>query len=270
MIRRNSRWWSLPTFACHNADGAGGGDGSGGAGGTGGGSGNQPVVSPPPKTFLQADVDRILAEDRRKHQLKQATLATELEQLRSKASLTEEEKTALSTRIEELQNQSLTKEQQLTRDLEKSQGDLKTTQESLGKERDTWKDRYAGLLVEQHITHAAVTHKAYNNEQVLDLLRPKSKVAPVMGADGKSTDKFQVVIKFDDVDVKTKEPVTLELSPADAIKRMTELPERYGNLFQSGVQPGVGKTRAGGTTGEPDVSKMTPSEYREYRKTRGK
>lgn len=265
MFRRNSRWWTLAVYN----DGAG----NGGDGGNGGGSGNPPPAPPAPpanKTFTQADLDRFLAEDRRKHQAKQQTLAQELEQLRNSARLTEEEKTALTTRIEELQNHNLTVEQKLTRDLEKSQNDLKVTQDSLGKERDAWQQRYADLLVDQTINRAATEHKAYRNEQILGQLKPKSKVVPILGDDGKPSDKFQVVIKFDDVDVKTKQPVTLELSPADAVKRMTELPELFGNLFQSGVVQGVGKTRAGGTAGEPDISKMTPAEYREYRKTRGK
>jgi hypothetical protein len=273
MIRRNSRWWSLPTFARHNDGAAGGaGAGAGGAGGGDGGGGGNPPANLPvvDKKFSQADVDRFMAEERRKLQAKHQTLAQELEQFKSKASLTEEEKTALTARIEELQNQSLTKEQQLTRDLEKAQNEAKTIRESLVGERDTWQQRYATLLVEQNINKAAVDHKAYRAEQVLDLLKPKAKVAPVLGDDGKPTDKFQVLIKFEDLDPKTKQPVTLELTPADTVKRMTELPELFGNLFQSGVVQGVGKTRQGGTAGEPDVSKMSPAEFREWRKTRGK
>lgn len=272
MIRRNTRWWTLPTFARHNDGAGGGGGGAGGAGGgDGGGGGNPPAVPPVvDKKFTQADVDRFMAEERRKLQAKHQTLAQELEQIRSKASLTEEEKTALTARIEELQNQSLTKEQQLTRDLEKAQNESKTIRESLLGEKEAWQNRYASLLVEQHISKAATDHKAYRNEQVLDLLKPRAKVTPVLGEDGKPTDRFQVVIKFDDVDAKTKQPVTLELSPADTVKRMTELPELFGNLFQSGVQPGVGKTRSGGTAGEPDIRNMSAEEYREYRKTRRK
>lgn len=269
MIRRNTRWGLLGFNKTYYEGAQGGGEGGGsGGGGEGGGGGNPPPPAAPPKTFTQEQVNQFLAEERRKLQTKQQTLAQELEQIRTSARLTEEEKSALSARIEELTNQSLTKEQQLTRDLEKANGQVKTVQETLGKERDVWQGRYATLLIENQITAAATNGKAYNNEQVLDLLKPKAKVAPVLGEDGKPTDRFQVVIKFDDMDAKTKQPVTLDLSPVDVVKRMTELPERYGNLFQSGVQPGVGKTRAG-STGEPDISKMTAEDFRAHRKTRG-
>jgi len=259
MIRRNTRWLAEFNKTRYNE---GEGEGSGG--------GNPPPTPPPSKNFTQADVDRFLAEDRRKHQAKQQALAQQLEQFQSTARLTEEEKQGLAAQIEELRNQSLTKEQQLTRDLEKHKETLKTTSETLAKERDTWQGRYGELLVSNQINAAATVNEAFRNDQVLDLLKPRAKVVQKKDEDGKPTDEFQVVIKFDDVDAKSGAPVVLELSPADTVKRMKELPDRFGNLFKSGVTPGVGKTKGSGPTGEPDISKMTAEQYREYRKTRSK
>jgi hypothetical protein len=231
------------------------------------GSGEPPVT--PPKTFTQDQVNQIVADERRKLQAKNAPIITELEQLRSSTRLSEEEKQALTTRIDALQSESLTKEQQLTREVETYKKKVSDTEQSLTKERDAWQGRYADLLISNQILTAANKGEAYKDEQILDQLKPRTKVAPVVGEDGKATDQFHVVVKFDDVDAKTGAPVTLELSPTDVIKRMKELPDRFGNLFKSGVQAGVGRNKGSGPIGEPDVSKMSPKEFREHRKTRG-
>ena len=68
MIRRNTRWLAEFNKTRYNE---GEGEGSGG--------GNPPPTPPPSKNFTQADVDRFLAEDRRKHQAKQQALAQQLE-----------------------------------------------------------------------------------------------------------------------------------------------------------------------------------------------
>jgi hypothetical protein len=237
-----------------------------------GGSGNPPPTPPPPtppKMFTQEQVNAYLAEERRKVQAKNAPVIQELEQLRSSARLTEEEKANLTARIETLQSENLTKEQQLTREIETHKKKATETEKALTQRAEQWQGRYADLLVDNAISKAANTNDVFKESQMVDFLKPKAKVIQVVGDDGKPKDEFQVVIKFNDVDAKTGSPVSLELSPSDTVKRMKELPEEYGNLFKSGVQAGVGRTKAGGATGEPDVSKMGAKEYREYRKTRG-
>jgi chromosome condensin MukBEF ATPase and DNA-binding subunit MukB len=261
MIRRNSRMWSIPGFNKTRYEDGGAPEAEG--------SGNPPPKEPPTKTFTQDDVNKFVAEERRKLQAKNAPLIQELEQLRSSTRLSEEEKQALTARIDSLKSESLSKEQQLTREVETYKKKVAETETTLTKKAEEWQGRYAELLVTNEIAKAASTNDVYKDEQVLDLLKPRAKVAPVIGDDGKPTERFQVVIRFDDVDAKTGNPVVLELSPIDTVKRMKELPERFGNLFKSGVQAGVGKTKGSGPAGEPDVTRMTPTQYREYRKTRG-
>lgn len=232
-----------------------------------GGGGN-----PPKTTFTQADVDRFVANTRREETAKREKLAGELEQLRSNNKLTQEERDSLTAQIDALRNESLTKEQKLTRDHESLSKKYKTDTETLSGERDSWKNNYASLLINNELTTAAVSNNAFSPDQIISQLSRDAKVVPVLDEEGKETGKFQVLVKFQDVDVKTKKPVTLELSPADVVKRMVELPERFGNLFKSGVQPGLGTQKAGSKPeGTPDIKKMTPEEYREWRKTqRGK
>lgn len=268
MIRRNSRMWTIPGFNKTRYEGEGGGEGGGA--GSGSGSGNPPPTPPtPPKTFTQDQVNNFLAEERRKLQAKNAPIITELETLRSSARLTEEEKANLSARIESLQSESLSKEQQLTREVETYKKKITETEKTLTQKAEQWQSRYADLLVDNAISKAANTNDVFKESQMVDFLKPKAKVVQVVGDDGKPSDLFQVVIKFNDVDAKTGNPVALELSPSDTVKRMKELPEEYGNLFKSGVQAGVGKTKGSGPVGEADVSTMTAAQYREHRKSRG-
>src|SRR5438034_11110606 len=76
------------------------GEGEGGTGGT-----------PPPKTFTQDEVNSFLAEDRRKHKVQTEKLINDLEGLKTSRGLSEKEKNELQTRIEELNQQVMTKEQ---------------------------------------------------------------------------------------------------------------------------------------------------------------
>jgi hypothetical protein len=71
-----------------------------------------------------------------------------------------------------------------------------------------------------------------------------------------------------DVDPKTGEPVQMVRTPEEAVKRMKELPDTFGNLFKSGVVSGIGAGMATGGTpggGRVDVRKLTPQQYRELR-----
>lgn len=229
-----------------------------------------PVIKPPgDKAFNQADVDRFVAEERRRQQQKNQETIKQLEKLQTDARLTQDERDNFATQLDELKNVALTKEQQLTRDLEKHKVKLDETTKSLSGERDVWQNRFGELLVAQKIIKAASDNDAVSTEQMFDLLKVKSKIVELKDEDGKGSGNYTVLVKFEDTDPKTKAPVTLELDPDAAVKRMRELPDRFGNLFKSNLTGGVGKTKSGAKPGEVDLSKMSPEEYREWRKTRG-
>jgi FtsZ-binding cell division protein ZapB len=241
-----------------------------GAAGAGDAGGTPPATPPAGKTFTQADVDRFIGEERRKLDGKAKGLLSQLETLQQSSQLTQKERDDLAAQIEEIKTTSMTKEQVLTRDLESYKTKLETTSKTLAEERDGWQSRYNSVLVKQAITEAAATHDAFRPEQLLTLLSGNAKLVEEKDDDGKATGHFKVLFKFNDVDSKTKKPVTLELPAGDVMKRMKELPEQFGNLFKSTMQPGTG----GGTTkktktGEVDYAGMTPEEYRAFRKTRG-
>ena len=90
--------------------GAGAGDAKGGAGDAKGGE---------DKKFTQADLNRFLAQEKEKTRQQNAALISQLEELKGSKALSEQEKNDLNSRIEELQNQSLTKEEMAKKELKK-------------------------------------------------------------------------------------------------------------------------------------------------------
>ncbi len=61
-----------------------------------------------------------------------------------------------------------------------------------------------------------------------------------------------------------------DLTVPEVVSRMKELP-RYGYLFKSTANAGLGANNQGGGRGGNDVdpSAMTPENYRKWRKTEG-
>lgn len=73
----------------------------------------------PGRAFTQEDVNRLLADDRRKHQAKIDQIQRTLEEVSASKSLTSQEREQLLTQIEAMEAEKRTKEQQLAH--EKSQ-----------------------------------------------------------------------------------------------------------------------------------------------------
>lgn len=275
-----------PWFAVYNngeggdgggGDGSGGnGDGSGGAGGGAGGAGAGAGAGGKPdptkeKRFTQEDLNRFLADDRRKHQQQVQKTVAELEELRKAKGLSDQERDALSARIEEMNNSLLTKEEQAKRELEKRDKEYKTALESRTKESDSWKGLYSQELTTNQILRSAEKHGAVNSEQIMELLLPKTRLTEVLGEDGKPTGRYEPKIKFRDE--KDGKPVELDLTIEECVKRMKELPERFGNLFKSGTQGGLGGTGSAGSGGgggtNSTIPPKDPDAYRAWRKKQG-
>src|SRR5262245_35308847 len=97
--------------------GGSGGEGQGGSGGEGqGGSGNQGGSSESgddekPK-FSQKQLNKLLADDRRKHEERVKQAVQQLEEAKKAKGLTEKEREGLASKIDELQNSLLTKDEQ--------------------------------------------------------------------------------------------------------------------------------------------------------------
>ncbi len=214
--------------------------------------------------FSQEDVNRFLAEDRRKNEAKFKKVTLELDTLRSKATLTTDER----KRIEALQNEILTTEELYKREQEKI---ANAHQEELTAAKDaveTWRNRFTESTILRTITDAAVVNNAFSPDHITAILRPNTRLIEVVDSENKPTGKYNAKVKFATLDSKGK-PVTLDLSVGDAVKQMSEM-EQHLNLFKGKGAGGVGKNNAGGGNTEladaAELAKTDPLAYIKARK----
>jgi len=198
------------------------------------------------KLLTQEEFNKALAEDRKKHKEQVDKHIKELEQLRKSQNLTAEEKKKLTAQIEELQQQVMTKEQLLEREKARlnteHQGELKKERE----EKENWKTRFTEATIVRSITDAAVTAEAFSPDQIVALLQNNTKLVEDTNEEGQGLGTFTPRVKFKDVTSDGK-PTILDLSVPEAIKRMKDLPDKYGNLFKSNVTGGIGGTGSVGS-----------------------
>ncbi len=224
-------------------------------------AGDPPAGDPPAtKTFSQEELNKILAEDKRKHQQQFQKLEKQLSDTLTSAKLTNEERTKLEESLEDVRKQLRTKEEQAK--LEKKQ-----LEDRFSTEIGQWKQkseaaetRYTESTIARSLQDAAISGDAFSASQIVTILRPMTKMV-----------EDKPMIDFPDVSAETGEAIIKQMTPEEAIKRMKQLPETYGNLFKSGVVGGIGAASAtGGLTpgsnGKVDPTKLTMDQYLELRK----
>ena len=213
--------------------------------------------------FNQDDVNTILAKEKRKTQETQKQLAEQLTQARKAANLTAEEKAVADAQIEELEKKYMTADELTRQATDKQTKKHSQELEELKTSKSEWQTRFTQSTIEASITKAAADNEAIQTDQVAAMLRPAAKLAETADENGKPTGKYEVRVDFQDLD-KDDKPIVLNLTVAEAVKRMAEL-ERFGNLFKGGKIGGTGGT--GGDTSKPvDLNSMSMANYRELRK----
>ncbi len=216
----------------------------------------------------QQKVNALLADERRKQEQANRTLVSELEQLKQSTGMTEQEKANLQARIEELQATYTTKEQQQQTEYqkldEKYKKDTTKLQESLKGTTQQLHNKYKQV----DLTEAANHYKAISAKQVVTMLWEHAVVEEALDENGKPTGELVTRINFTGKD-KEGNPVKLKLSPRDAVKAMTEMPDEYGNLFENTSRGGLGQggnqANAGGNGRIPNLENMTVEDYRKHR-----
>ena len=270
-----------PALALYEGEGDGGEGGDGGAGAAAAAAGAAaPVVGQPtgavgpggkPKVFTQDDVNKFLAEDRRKHQAAMSNLETQYKAALENQNLSESQRQELQSSLESFQAQYRTKEENLKHEYEKIKVESAKTSKMLAEERDSWKNRYESTEVKRAIQDAATKGEAYRSDHILAILQPMTKMVPILDATGKPTGELAPRVHYPTVDAKTNEPLTAVITANEAVDMMKQKPEEYGYLFKSTAQGGLGGssgtgTRTPGKGGKVDVTQLTPAQYRELRK----
>lgn len=227
----------------------------------------KPVISIS-KTFTQDDLNRLLADEKRRAQKVNEKTIKQLEEFKRNQSLTEEEKVKLEERIETIKNEFLTKEEIAKKEAKKEREKQKTELETMQKEIGKWKQLYESSTVEVGLSQAASDPDIFNSQQIIDILLPKTRLAEELDPDsGQPTGRFTPKVRLVGKNQDGKE-VMFELSPAEAVKQMKEQSDKYGNLFRSHATSGIGGNNAAansrGTSGVSPPS--DPAAFREWRR----
>lgn len=218
------------------------------------------------KGFSQEEVNALLAKERRKLQGNNEKTIKELEALKKTAQLTQEEKERVEQRIEDLRNEYLTKEQLDKKKRKEEEDRTKKEKDELSKDRDHWKTLYEVSTIERELVDAAIKGDSYNPDQVLQILKPNTRLVEELDQDNRPTGRFvsKVRLAGKDKDGKT---VVLDLTPTEAVKQMKEMDDIYGNLFKSGARGGVGgNNNSSYSRGSGGPPLNDPVAYREWRK----
>lgn len=229
------------------------------------GSGNQPPDGQkPPPVFSQDQVNTLLATDRRKGQEQNAKTIKQLEELQRTVKMSAEQKGSLETQLEELRTANLTTEERARREGERLKNEHAVSLKNMEVDRDGWKGKFVGHKVTRDITDAAVGVKAFSPHQIVSMLERSAHLTEIE-LDGKPTGDFLTKIKFNDTD-KDGKPVVLDLTVTEVLKRMKELPEKFGNLFVDEKTGGLGATGSSTqTTANNSKAPTDPVAYRAWR-----
>jgi hypothetical protein len=219
-------------------------------------------------TMTQDELNKMMADNRRKLTTQNQELVEQLKKMRDETQMTAQQKDELELRIEQIQEQYMSKEELAKREAAKQSKVHQKAVETLTGERDSWRKMYSESTIERALYDASVKGEAVRPEQIVAMLGQTTHLSEVLDAAGHPTGAYAPTVKFNDVDADGK-AVTLELAPEDAIKRMKELPEAYGNLFRGTASGGLGEA-GGGKGGEKSASikeiTSDPEKYRKWRK----
>lgn len=211
------------------------------------------------KTFTQDELNKILAEDKRKHQEKYQQLEISYKELLQNQNLTKEDRDKLQSRLEDAQKMQRSKEQQIEHDRKKAEEQYQTELKTAEEKASFWESLFKKETVARSLQDAAAASDAFNPTQIVGLLRQYTELKDVDG-------KLTPMVEFPDIDEKTGEEISTLRTPLEAVKRMRELPKLWGNLFKSNVVSGVGAGNAQvGNDDNIDYSNLTPEEYRKHR-----
>ena len=227
--------------------GGGGDDTTAGAGGddtlVGAGAGDG-------KTFSQADLDRIVAARNRKANEENRALLERLEKMEGTVGDNE----SLKQEVERLKKRTLTQEELEREAREKAQKELSSKVTDAEAARDRWRAQFEN----QHLLGQLQTAMVLNDVDPPMLAVAETYFRGMSEITYDSDGRPAVTVKMPSVDAE-KKPITLELTPSEAIKHLKES-GLMPNLFKGGVRPGAGGSGAR-DTGKTDAMSLTMEEY---------
>ena len=227
---------------------------------------SEPPVNPG-HVFTQEDVNRLLAEDRRKHQAKIDRVQRTLEAVSESKNLSVKEREQLATQLEAMAAENRTREEQLLHERTQLENRHAEALADEKKHTDAWRRRFEESVIHNALLDAAHRSDAFSADQISRLLKPSTRVIERTDERGKGTGDYEVVVDLPDTDEQGN-PTTRTLSAHEALETMQTKPV-YGNLFKSNLVSGVASSSGVGVMpgGKIDVRNLTQEQYMELRRT---
>jgi hypothetical protein len=229
-----------------------------------------PTTPPTPETptdrkFTQEEVNSFIKKEKESWRKSQEKQLDELKTLRETVNLSEQQKTEMDSRIKELEGQVLSKEELARRETQRLQEASKKEITGLSADRDHWRSLYTSDFIGSTLERAAKTAKAFNPEQIKMMLEGRTRLVPLTDEGGKATGKYKAEILW--TEVKDGVATDIQVPVDEAVKRMKEAPERFGNLFETDAKGGIGGSNTPSTPkgGITPSSLSDPEEYRKHR-----
>lgn len=231
-------------------------EGDSGAGDNSGGTDDKKL------SLTQDELNKMMADNRKNLTKQNEKLLNELNQLKETSQLTNKEKEELQIRIDEIEQEFLSKEELAKRELNKKEKEYQKQLTSAQEESTFWKNQYSQATIARSIQDAAIQNKAVSPEQIVGLLASNTQIKETE----EGSKNFQPVVNFKDIGEDGK-PITLELSPMEAVKRMVELTDKFGNLFQGTAAGGLGGSSGSGSGKAPSLTSLKDTtNYMKWRK----
>lgn len=226
------------------------------------------------RTFTQEDLNRFLADDRRKTEAKFKEKFDQLEVSYQEAiqnkQLSDGDRQELENQLEDLRARHRTKEQQLAYEKKKSEEEAAQRIAELENRATQWESRYTESTINRELQAAAIEHDAYNPELVVVHLKNATSLEEIVDTDGKPTGIPAPMVNMTVRNEDTGAMETLKMTPSEAVSYMKKNPERFGGFFKNNIREGIGSNSATGGAmsgdGTVDVTKLTDEQYFKLRR----
>jgi len=198
-------------------------------------------------TFTQDQLNKILAEDRRKEEAKRAKVGETAKQMEARLKKaiadnknSEELRAALANDLEDLRASQRSAEEQRAFTAKKAKEAHESEVQRLADEAKQWESLYKRETIERTLTDAAVVHDAYSPNQLVSLLRDKTEMKEEKDSEGNPTGRL---VPLTALEVKGEDGSVLTTwkPPTEVVELMKNDPtDENKNLFRNAVIAGIG------------------------------
>lgn len=233
-----------------------------------------PPADPPPEgvKFTEAQQEHIntmMARDKRTFQQKIAKQVSDIDALKKQSTLTSKDRESLDQKVNTLQRDLSTRDELAARDKRAIENKHQHEMKKVSDDMEVVVKKYTSSMIARSISDASSANSGQNPAHFQAILGPMAKVVPPIDEKGVTIEgqPDTVMIEFPDKDKDGKD-VVLNLSPNDAVKRMSELDEHLA-LFKSKGTGGVGGTNISASgVGRMSAAELAKSDPEAYRKAR--